>query len=215
MKIFLILLCVNVVTMVLPLTIRVSYQEKITVRLGYLFFSYTFRPKPPEEKPEKKKKPKPGEKSIGEKIGGLYREKGLAGFLRLLGQAAGLAAGTAKNIFAHLVFSRFWLKVNVSGADAADTAVRYGHVCGAVGTATGAILSRARCKDCHILVSPDFQSEKSSVKFEAKAHILLFFLANAAVKALFGLVKLLKSAKSSPPENNEIHNNRCKERVLL
>ncbi len=199
LRIFLWMQLIFTVLMLCPITFQVSYRDKLHFRIRYLFFHYTVAPHAPKKKKPKKKK-KPAGKSFLGKIGELYQKEGLSGFLSILKEVAGIAGGLAKGIFSHLVFSHFWLKISVSGGDAARTAVYYGYVCSVVSTATGAILKKAKCKECHVLIDPDFQSEKSSVKFDTKVHILPFFLINAVLRASIRSVKLIKSITA-------IHNN--------
>lgn len=198
LRVFLWMQGINIILMVCPITFQISFQDRLHLRIGYLFFHYTLKPPRPKEKEPGKKKA--AGQSLREKLGSLYHEKGLSGLLTLLGELAKIAGGLAKGIFPHLVFSHFWLKIGVSGSNAANTAVRYGSVCGAVSTAVGAILGKAKCKTCRIQIDPDFQSGKSSAKFDAKARILPFFLINALLRALFRSFKLIKSAAA-------IHNN--------
>lgn len=199
LRIFLWMQLITIVLMLCPITFRVSFRDKLHFRIGYLLFHYTVAPRAPKGKKPKRKK-KPAGKSFWEKVGELYHKEGLPGFLSILKEVAGIAGGLAKGIFSHLVFSHFWLKIGVSGGDAAKTAVYYGYVCSVVSTTTGAILEKAKCKECHVLINPDFQSQKSSVKFDAEVHILPFFLINAVLRASFRSFKLIKSITA-------IHNN--------
>lgn len=187
------------VLMVCPVTVEATFREELFLRVGFLFFHYTVTPKKPGNKEEAttKKEKAEEEKPKRNRIQQLYHEKGLSGFLKILNEAVKIAGGAAKEIFLHTVFVKFHLKINVRGEDAARTAVDYGYVCGAVGSATSLLLGHAKCKDCRINVMPDFSSEQSSVVFEMKARAASFFLFRASVRALFRSLKIIKAAKAA------------------
>ncbi len=193
--VFLGLTLFNVILAACPVTVEAAFREKFFLRVGFLFFQYTVSPKKAEKKEQegKPEKQKPKRNRIAE----LYREKGLSGFLKILGKAAKIAGGAAKEISLHTVFARFWLRVGVSGPDAAQTAVDYGYVCGAVGSATSLLLGGAKCRDCRIDVTPDFCAEESSVDFEMKARVASFFVLRAALRALFRSLQIIKAAKAA------------------
>lgn len=192
--VFLILTLVNLILLACPVKVEAGFRDELFLRVGFLFFRYVVAPK----KPGKEKKEKAGaEKTKKNRLEELYREKGLAGFLKILGKAAEIAAGAAKEIFRHLVFGRFWLQIRVGGEDAAKTAVDYGHVCGAVGSAVSLLLGCAKYRDCRIDIAPDFRSEQSSVAFDMEAHTAAFFLLRAALRAFFQSVKVIKAAKAA------------------
>lgn len=194
--VFLGLTLFNMILLACPVTVEAAFREKFFLRVGFLFFHYTLIPKKPEK--EKTKAEKTGAKQPKKnRLEELYRAKGLSGFLKILGEAGKIAGGAAKKIFEHTVFARFRLQIGVSGGDAAKTAVNYGYVCGAVGSATSLLLGHAKCKDCRIGITPDFRSEQSSVDFEMKARVASFFLLQTALRALFQFLKFIKAAKTA------------------
>lgn len=207
---FLILTGLNVVLTLCPVTVEAAFRDELFLRVGYLFFHYTVAPKKP---PKKKKKKEPEEKPKKNRIAELYRAKGLSGFLKILGEAAKVAGGAAKGIFTHMVFARFRLQIRVAGEDAAKTAVDYGYVCGAVGSATSLLLGHAKCRDCRVGVVPDFRAEKSSVDFDMKARIMVFFLLQTVMRALIQSVRVIKTAKAA--DNSARGNNSVTESGVI
>ena len=194
--VFVALTILNSVLLACPVTVEVKFRDEPYVRVGYLFFRYVVTPRPPaKEKPKKKKAgaEKPKENRLKE----LYRRKGLSGFLAILKETAKIAAGAAKEVFRHLTFLRFWLKIGVGGEDAAKTALDYSYVCGAVGSATSLLFGYAKYRNCRIEVAPDFRSEQSSVAFDMKARVAAFFLLRAALQALLQSGKIIKAIKAT------------------
>lgn len=181
-------------------TFLIRFRDGFSLRVGYLFFHYTVYPRPPKkekggqqaqraaEEPEKPSGPQT-------KIRELLERKGLSGFLSVLREAGSTASGTAKRFFGHLGVDRFLLAISVGGGDAAQTAVEYGTVCAAVGTAAGAILSQVKCRKWSITIDPDFSGRGSSVRFDMKAGIRLVFLLAAAVYGLIRAIKISRSLK--------------------
>lgn len=180
-------------------TCSVRFDESFFLRVGYLFFHYTVFPRPPEKEKKGEETEQAAEKEapvgLWAKLRGLLERCGLSGFLSVLQETASAASGTAKKLFAHFHVDRFLLTISVGGSDAAQTAVEYGAVCAAVGTAAGAILSQVKCKKWSITIDPDFSGRDGSVRFEMKAGIRLIFLLIAAVYGLVRFVRISKKLK--------------------
>lgn len=179
-----------------PVSIQASFHEELSARVGYLFFHYTIAPKPAVEEKQEQEAPTPEEKPKENRLKELLRKKGLSGFLEIFHEVAQIASETARRLFSHLVVSHFQLKITVAGQDAAQIALNYGYVCGAVGSAAGLLLGNVKCKSYRISVNPDFQSEQSRVSFDAKARISLLFLLSTALRAFFRSLKVIKSLKT-------------------
>ena len=83
---FLLLLC--------PITLTAGYETQLEAKLRFLFFSYRLAPKK-EKKPPKKgkaKKQEEGSPAVQEsKLKQLIKERGFAGFLRLMKELAQLS----------------------------------------------------------------------------------------------------------------------------
>lgn len=185
--------------LICPVTFRISYRDTLSVSVKYLFFQVQLAPVPEKpEKPKRKKKEKePYNAGVSEKIKALYRQEGLGGFLKIFGKAAKIGGGAAKSILTHLAFSWFDLSISVGGEDAAQTALNYGRTCGAVSSAAGIFLGKAKCRKSCITIFPDFGSSDSQVNFSTKVSVKAFFLLSAALRALFRLIKLIRPLKTA------------------
>ena len=93
---FLLLLC--------PITLTAGYETQLEAKLRFLFFSYRLAPKK-EKKPPKKgkaKKQEEGSPAVQEsKLKQLIKERGFAGFLRLMKELAQLLTEAVKDFLRH------------------------------------------------------------------------------------------------------------------
>lgn len=179
-----------------PVSLEARYEEQLTARVGFLFFHYTVLPvkkdetEKREEKEEKQKKPS--------KLKELLQQNGLSGFVQLLRALSRAAYGSLKKVLSHTVVQLFDLSMTVGGEDAAQTAIRYGEVCGAVFSALSVLFSKVKWKRREIHIAPDFQEGKNTVLFHIRVKIKLFFLISAALSAILSFIKAyLKLKKES------------------
>lgn len=182
-----------------PVVFQCGFETKLSATVRYLFFKIQL---PPEKKAAKQRKEPAVPKETAEqkkksKIRDIIKQTGLSGFLQILGETAKIAAGSAKRLFSHLVVSDFSIDITVSSEDAAQTAIRYGMVCGAVTTAVNTLFSVVKCKKQTVRISPDFQSGSSEVRFQMKARISLLFLLASLVYMLVKSARLYFMFKKS------------------
>ncbi|MBQ8056800.1 MAG: DUF2953 domain-containing protein [Ruminococcus sp.] len=177
------------------------YENELTLKLRVLFFEYTLVPfekkskkrkKKREKKILKKKKDEDGTKEKKTKkpsyLKQLSDKKGVEGLISMLTEIVKLIGTTLKGIFTNIVIKHFDLKLTVVGDDAADTALKYGKLCGVVYSAVSVICSTAKCEDYNVNVIPDFDDEaKMKVFADAKFYIRVFYVLKYALKALFKL----------------------------
>lgn len=180
-----------------PISVTAEYQNELSLKIRYLFFTY----RAPSSKPEKEKQAaRKEEKQPAEhkktKLQEILEQKGLSGFLHMLKEMAGIAASTAKKVASHLVFTRFRLEIVVADEDAAQAAVQYGYVCGGVSAAMSVFLHNCKCKRYHVHIIPDFDQKESSVVFSCKVKIKPLFLGISGLHALVRLVRIrMQNAK--------------------
>lgn len=184
----------------------------ITLIKVELFFTYTEEPfltlkilfikiqlVPPQKKSKKKKKPEkkkePSKQKIKEEktkkkekkpsyLSKLKEKKGLSGLISLFLSVAELAATTLKNIFSHIVVHKFDVYIQFVGSDAADTAVKYGELCGAIYSSVNIINGITDFKDYNVKIEPLFdENKKTCVKCDIHAHIRIIFIVFHAVLA--------------------------------
>lgn len=176
------------------------YSEKLTLKLKVLFFEFTLVPyekkkkKKRKKKVPKKKKEKTDSKTKKEKKPSLVKKlsdkKGVEGLFSMLSEIVKLASSTFKGLFTSMVIERFDLSITVVGGDAADTALRYGKLCGVVYSAVAVICSTAKCEDYNVNVTPDFDDEAkmktfAHAEFYIRVYHILKYGLKAALKLLF------------------------------
>lgn len=176
------------------------YHDKLTLKLKVLFFKFTLVPydkkkkKKRKKKVPKKKKEETDTKTKKEKKPSLVKKlsdkKGIDGFVSMLSEVAKLAGATLKGLFTNIVIKHFDLSLTVVGEDAADTALRYGKLCGVVYSAVSVICSTAKCEDYNVNVVPDFDDEAkmqvlADAQFYIRVYYVLKYTLKAAIKLLF------------------------------
>ena len=182
-----------------PMSIRISYRERLEARLSYLFFSIPLAPpKPKKEKqkqplPKEEKKPEPEKKKSV--IQDIIAQRGLGGFLGLMRLLSSIAAGALRKIFWHLSIRRVSLELVVAAEDAAQTAIRYGQASALVYPALGFLCANGSCKKREIAIHPGFNEEESRVDFYLYARIKLLYLLGTAFTAGFRLLKAMIKEK--------------------
>ena len=127
----------------------------------------------------------------------MIEQKGLPGFISFVKELADIAAGFAKKLFVHLVFSNISADIVVASENAAQTALNYGYVCAAVTPAMSALIGNCKCKKYHISLVPDFDEKECRIAFFAKARIKLLFLVSFGLSALIQVLKVMKSEKTA------------------
>ncbi|CAB1248412.1 conserved membrane protein of unknown function [Ruminococcaceae bacterium BL-6] len=187
-----------------PVCVRVFFNQKdgFSGKVRYLFFSYSFPPKPQKKESAEKRKKEAEPDHIG-KMKGIIKEKGLPGFLNFLRELAEIAAGAAKKLFSHLVICDISVRAVVASGDAAETALVYGSICSVVYPAFGVLVSNTKCKRYNISLTPDFDRKELSVDFFVQARIRLCFLASAALGALLRYIKFSWKEKKKKPAGTQ------------
>lgn len=171
-----------------------TYTDTLTLKLKVLFLEFAILPSAKKEKKKpaikaqksKDKKDKPKKKSYIKK---LSDKKGLDGLVSMVVDLAKLAGSTLKSLFEKIVIKSFDINITVVGEDAADTALKYGKLCGAFYSAVYVICSTAQCEQYNLNVTPDFDDEaKMQVKADIKFYIRVFYVLKYGLKALYKLL---------------------------
>ncbi len=119
----------------------------------------------------------------------LSDKKGVSGFVSMLSEVVKLASSTVKGLFTNVVIEKFDISLTVVGEDAADTALKYGKLCGVVYPAVSVICSTAKCEDYNVNVTPDFDDEaKMKVLADSQFYIRVYYVLKYTLKALFRLL---------------------------
>ncbi len=161
-------------------------------------------------KSKAKTKPKTGGKQESEKdekkpsaIKQLTGQRGVSGFVELIFVVLRIAGGTFGKIFRGIIIKRLKIHIKIGGDDPADTAVKYGALCGVLFPAIAMIIGVARTRHKDVLIEPDFNSPDNMTVCEGIFVVIpimvVGYLIEAALK-LF-LSELKRSIKEKVEEN--------------
>lgn len=177
-----------------------TYSDTLTLKLKVLFLKFTLVPS--KKKPKKKKKSvkkttkkqnKDDKEEEKEKkpsyFSKLYDKKGLSGIVTMVVDLAKLVSTTLKGTFTNIVIEKLDIDISVVGDDAADTALKYGKLCGVFYPAVNIICETAQCKDYSLKVRPDFDDDATmKIKGDFEFYIRVFYVVRYALSALFKLI---------------------------
>ena len=193
-----------------PLRVQVYFEQEFALTLRYLFLRFHVPPgkEEPEPEEEKQKEEKPKEEKEAEKkidIKRILKRQGVSGFLQSLFELVKLVASDTKRLLSHLKLRKFDLYLCLAGGkDAAEAAIQYGQVSGAVYSACGVLFKLMRCKKGAVSVDLNYQSEESTVIFSAVLSILPLFLLREAISLLIhGLPIVIKLLRSGARPKNQ------------
>ena len=196
------------IVLVCPVIIDIQFKDSFVVKIKILGIPITVfpqkeKPQSEEQKVKKKKKKKPEEKEkTGKfsKIKGILESKGLSGLLDFFKELAGVAAGTGKKLFSHLVIYQLSVDISISNEDAAKTAIQYGQACAVVYPAMSMITTVAKCKQSHVFVIADFDDKKTKADFRLKAGMRPIFVLTAGISGLIRLIKVYRRHTADLPK---------------
>ena len=129
------------------------------------------------------------------KLKQLIKERGFAGFLRLMKELAQLLTEAVKDFLRHANVKELELRLTAAGEDAADTAVKYGYACSVVYPVVSMITALSGCKNYKVSVIPGFREKESSVFCYIKIRFGPIFLVASGFKALHKYFKLVLNQK--------------------
>ena len=192
-----------------PLRIHVGFEQEFSLTLRYLFLRFHLAPgkEGPEpekaEQEEKTEEEKKTEKKID--IKRILKRQGVSGFLKSLFELVKLAATDTKRLLSHLKLRKFDLYLCLAGAeDAAEAAIQYGQVSGAVYPACNLLFKLMRCKKGAVSVDLNYQREESMVVFSSVLSILPIFLLREGISLLIhGLPIVIKLMRSGTRPKNQ------------
>ena len=190
-----------------PVIVDVQFQDSFLVKIKVLGIPITVFPQ--KEKPQtevkkvkkgKKKKTEEEKEKTGKfsKIKGILKSEGLSGLLDFFKELAGVAAGTGKKLFSHLIIYQLSVDIAVSNEDAAKTAIQYGQACGVVYPAMSMVTTVAKCKQSHVCVIADFDNKKMKADFRLKAGMRPFFVLTAGISGLIEFIKVYRRHTAVP-----------------
>ena len=186
--------------LLIPVGVRVCYNDDLLVELKIGFISiklYPPKPEKPEKEKKKKKKKKPSPKKEKEpkekeKKPNLLKEKGVGWFVDLIKQVAVLAGGVLKDFFRRLVIKNMQISITYVGEDAQDTAVKYGYFCLAVYPAVSILAQASKCRHYGVDIAPNFDAKAKSVYYaDVWVSIRILWVMGLVFKYGFRVIKIL------------------------
>lgn len=193
----------------LPVFVTAEWNEKLTVKIKYLFFRFTVVPAPekkkkpkqekePEQKPAKPKK-KQRKKHTPDEI--------IDGFIDAVHRYGPGTKMILRNIRVHKL-EGFW---KIAGEDAAACAVRYGRVCALLNTAFGFIRNLVRIEKTKLKVYPDFLAEEEEIRVytEIEANPIVILIGGIRIAFAF-LKNMIKKQKKETSKKGAYINERKK-----
>lgn len=206
----------------IPLKVNLSYKDKISLSIKYLFIKLNILPtdpnKPKKEKKPKEKKPeeqKPAEETPKEKkpnpIMEMVKANGFDGMMEVLGNLLNVLKIFGGKLLRSIVFNEAYINISVGTGDAASTAIKYGKTCQKVYPLMGFLCSNNVVRHHDINVEADFLANKSEGEFSFEMNICLRKIINSAiglvVRLIFDVVlKFLKNGKKKKEPQNENKN---------
>lgn len=193
----------------LPVFVTAEWNEKLTVKIKYLFFRFTVVPAPekkkkpkqekePEQKPAKPKK-KQRKKHTPDEI--------IDGFIDAVHRYGPGTKMILRNIRVHKL-EGFW---KIAGEDAAACAVRYGRVCALLNTAFGFIRNLVRIEKTKLKVYPDFLAEEEEIRVYAEIEANPIVILIGGVRIAFAFLKnMIKKQKKETSKKGAYINERKK-----
>ena len=150
-----------------------------------------------EAKEEKKDAPKKKKDNI---LLSFYERQGISGVMGLLRRTLDGLGGFFGRLWRTITVHELYVDMTVAGSDAAQTAIRYGKLCGAFYPMLGEILSKMRVRKYDATLAPDFLANKSSAALYCRLSVKPIAITNALVILLVQLllkvlVKLYKGSK--------------------
>ncbi len=187
--------------------VELRYEDDFEVSVRVLGLRFRLLPakekkpkkeKPKKEKPEKEKKP---EEPVEEKPKGesfvmrFYHEQGFDGTMQFLADVLAALNTMLGDIFKRsFVLERLMLRLRVSKADAAQTALAYGKTCAAVYPALGVICTNLTVRKYDADIRADYLADKSTAAVWFILSVRPIKLTNALVRFAFrAVVAFLKT----------------------
>jgi Ca2+/Na+ antiporter len=153
-----------------------------------------------KEEQEKKKKEKSDGEEKEKKKENVFKEvvelRGVDGVVDLTSEFASLLAKVAYELRKHLVIRKLVVDYNVTGKDAADTALKFGKLSAVFFTNYGIICSLVKVKNREVNFVPDYLGSKSNQKMIIHISYRILSLIAVALSGLKGFMKINSREKS-------------------
>jgi hypothetical protein len=215
-------LAVLLLVLLTPICGRITYDGALRVRVRIWGIPFTVYPVPQwlkskiqsrknTKKTAKKAstssssqpaEPKPDKPSKVQELVELLKQDDLAAVLSYLQELAEILTHTATRLLRGVTMHRLELQMLVATDDVAETAQKYGKVCGIVYPAVAAIEGVVRVRRRRLRIEPNFLLEKSAVRFDISIGMTVWRMLVAGVPLLWNILLLL--SKIEPQKNKEV-----------
>ena len=186
------ILVILLVALSIPITGRIAYDGELKASVRILGFSVLLQ----ERKRDRKRKPKSTQRAKKDKpskvqeLKELLKHDDAAGTLHFVGGVARLAGRAIGRLMRAVTVTDLQLQMLIATGDPADTAQRYGQVCGVLFPAMELIAHRVRIRRRRVRIEPNFLLEKSCARFDIRFRISVWRLLGAAIALLWGFLIL-------------------------
>jgi len=186
------LLALVLVVLSVPVTGRITYDGALTVRIRVLGVPVPLYPRPQEDapQPKRKRRSKADKPSKWQELKDLLKQDDVAGTLHFIGGVARLAGRTVGRLLRSVTVTRLQLQLLIATGDPADTAQRYGQVCGVLYPALELIGQQIRIRRRQLRVEPNFLLEQSCARFDIRFRVSVWRLTGAGLALLWGFLLL-------------------------
>ncbi len=152
---------------------NISYQDEMIVVIEYLFLKFQVYPEKPPKKGEEEKEDKDKKKL---KIVNVQK------FIRFVQRIIQMISGIIGDILKKCKIKLLQINIIVASEDAAQTAIQYGEVCAAVGTALGVFQAFIPPKKYDIHIAPDFTKTEFLLDLKIIMSLRLYTLLGILIK---------------------------------
>ena len=198
--IFLGIILFIILLLALPVHVIAEWNEKLTLRVRYLYIKYTKIPGKEKEKkkktPKKEKEEKPTEEKPKKPKKKHTPEENIDGFIDAVHRYGPGAKQILRNIRVHRR-EGYW---QIAAEAAAACAIRYGRSCALLNTAFGFLRNLVKIEKTKLRVYPDFIAEKEEIRvladIEANPLVAIIGALRIAFAFLSNIIKEQKKETS-------------------
>ena len=182
-----------------PLKVTLGYDDKIHLKVKYLFIKLDILPAgpkkkktPKKEKTEKEDKPEKKDETPKEKkpnpIVEMVKANGYDGMMLVLQNLGKVMKIYSGKLLKSVIFDEIYLYINVGTSDSASTAIKYGEACQKVYPVMGFICSNNLVRKYDINVEPDFLAVRTESEFFCDMNINLRKIINSTIGMVVRLI---------------------------
>ena len=190
-----------VILLFLPLTMDLTYEGDLFIKLKYLGITVFDDQKSEKKKQKKQKDGKKQDKQPEDDnfLKRSYKQRGLLGTIKFCCSVLKIVIENIPAIVKRFKFRKLRVDLTVAGDDAANTAIKYGEVCAVVYPVVTLLQSLIDLKPQQINVSVDFDKTESEFKGTvlARASVIYWII------IIYSMFKEIENLKYKESEENE------------